>query len=102
MVSEKVLLATAMLAGVVELDVGVKVAVRVVPESVRSERVPPEQEISSEEKVLPGSSEKVKIMVAVSPLFKVARLLVMVRVGTLVSKGRESVLPAPRLPAASL
>ena len=83
------LLATAMLAGVVELDVGVKVAVRVVPESVRFARVPPTTVRSAEEKDSPGSSEKVKVMVAVSPIFKVDLLLVIARVGAMVSTVRE-------------
>ena len=86
---------------------GEKVAVRVSPVPVMAESVPPETLTSPvvpfQEKELPGSSEKVKVMVAVSPLFKVGTLLVMVRVGAWVSKGRDRALPAaPRLPAGSL
>ena len=86
---------------------GVKMAERVTPAPVMGESVPPVTVTSplvpSQEKELPGSSEKVKVMVAVSPLFKVDASLEMVRVGVLVSKGRDRVLPAaPRLPAGSL
>ena len=73
--SETVPLATEMLAVAVELADGVKVAVRVRPEPVMAERVPPVTATSpvvpSQVKELLGSSEKVKVMVAVSPLFKV-------------------------------
>ena len=86
---------------------GVKVAVRVTPVPVMGESVPPVTTtlplVPSQEKELPGSSEKVKVMVAVSPLFKVDASLEMVRVGAWVSKGRDRALPAaPRLPAGSL
>ena len=86
---------------------GVKVAVRVRPEPVMAERVPPvtvrSPVVPSQEKELSGSSEKVKVMVAVSPLFKVEALLVMAREGAWVSKVRDGVVPAPpSLPAASL
>ena len=54
---------------------GVKVAVRVRPEPVMAERVPPVTATSpvvpSQVKDLLGSSEKVKVMEAVSPLFNV-------------------------------
>ena len=50
---------------------GVKMAVRVRPEPVMAERVPPVTETSSDVNEVLGSSEKVKVMVAVSPLFKV-------------------------------
>ena len=54
---------------------GVKMALRVRPEPVMAERVPPVTErspvVPSQEKELSGSSEKVKVMEAVSPLFKV-------------------------------
>ena len=82
---------------------GVKVAERVSPVPEISESVPPVTTTSLLEKVVPGSSEKVKVIVAVSPLFKAKALLVMVRVGAWVSKGRDRALPAvPRLPAGSL
>jgi hypothetical protein len=71
------------------LGVGVKIAVRVSPEPEIAERVPPETTTSpvlpSHEKEEPGSSEKVKVMVAVWPSIKAAELLVMVRVGGRVS-----------------
>ena len=85
MVSEKVLLATAMLAGFVELDVGVKVAVRVRFEPVTAERVPPEIVMSWSVNVLPGSSEKAKVMVVVSPIFKDDLSLVIARLGAVMS-----------------
>ena len=69
--------------------VGVKVAVRVAPESERFERVPPETVMSWSVNVLPGSSEKVKEMVAVSPIFRVDLPLVMATVGAMVSTVRE-------------
>ena len=86
---------------------GVKMALRVRPEPVMAERVPPVTATSpvvpSQEKEVLGSSEKVKVMVAVSPLFKVEALLVMAREGAWVSKVRDGVVPAPPLlPAASL
>ena len=86
---------------------GEKVAVRIAPVPVMAESVPPVTTTSpvvpSQEKELPGSSEKVKVMVAVSPIFKVDTLLVIVRVGAWVSKVRDGVLPAaPLLPAGSL
>ena len=72
---------------------GVKVAVRVRPEPVMAERVPPVTErspvVPSQEKELLGSSEKVKVMVAVSPIFKVDVLLVMARVGAWLSTVTE-------------
>ena len=82
---------------------GVKVAVRVRPEPVMAERVPPVTETSLDVNEVLGSSEKVKVMVAVSPLFNVDVLLVMAREGAWVSKVRDGVVPAPPLlPAASL
>ena len=86
---------------------GVKVAERVSPVPLMGESVPPETTTSPvvpfQEKVVSGSSEKVKVMVAVSPLFKVDTLLVIVRVGARVSKVRDGVLPAPPLlPARSV
>ena len=82
---------------------GEKVAERVSPVPVMAESVPPETVTSLLENVVPGSSEKVKVMVAVSPLFKVDTLLVIVRVGAWVSKVRDGVLPAPPLlPARSV
>ena len=69
--------------------VGVKVAVRVRPEPAMAERDPPETVISPvapfQEKEVPGSSEKEKVIVAVCPAIKAAVLLVMARVGARVS-----------------
>ena len=96
-------LAIEIVAVAVELADGVKMAVRVRPEPVMAERVPPVTETSPDVNELTGSSEKVKVMEAVSPLFKVDALLVMARVGAWVSKVRDGVVPAPPLlPAASL
>ena len=71
------------------LVVGVKVAVRVRPVPVMGERVPPLTLTSPvepfQEKVLPGSSEKEKVIVAVCTAFSAAELLVMARVGGVVS-----------------
>ena len=50
-----------------------------------SERLPPETVISERVKVVPGFSEKVNVMVAVSPALKVDRLLVIVTLGDRVS-----------------
>ena len=101
--SETVPLAIEMLAVAVELGVGVKMAVRVRPEPLMAERVPPVTETSSDVNEVLGSSEKVKVMEAVSPLFNVEALLVMAREGAWVSKVRAGVVPAPPLfPAASL
>ena len=69
--------------------VGVKMAVRVRPEPVMAERVPPVTERSpvapSQEKELPGSSEKVKVMVAVSVALRVDWEAVIASVGAMVS-----------------
>ena len=102
--SEKVSLATVMKAVLaLVFGVGVKVAVRVGPEPVMVESVPPETVTSLLEKVVSGSSEKVKVMVAVSPLSTGDRFVLMIRVGAWVSKGRDNVFPAaPRLPAGSV
>ena len=56
-----------------------KVAVRVRPEPLMAERVPPETLTSpllpSQTKLLPGSREKEKVMVALSPTLRLAALL---------------------------
>ena len=68
---------------------GVKVAVRVRPLPVMALKVPPVTTTSpvvpSQAKLAPGSSLKVKVMVAVSPACNVAALLLMCRVGGVVS-----------------
>ncbi len=72
------------------LAVGVKVAVRVRPEPLMAPSVPPETTTSpvdpSQVKVEPGSSLKVKVIVAVSPAFSVLALLVIDSVGAVLSK----------------
>ncbi len=74
---------------VLVLAVGVKVAVRVRPEPESALNVPPLTTTSPDDpfqvKVEPGSSLKVKVIVAVSPTFKVETLLVMAKVGAVVS-----------------
>jgi len=88
------------------LAVGVKTAFRDSPVPLIAPRVPPEIVRSPadpfHEKLVPGSSEKVKVMVAVSPTFSVATLDVIATVGTSVSIVMEGEVPAdPVLPAAS-
>ena len=69
--------------------VGVKVAVRVSPEPEMAPKVPPASTMSPvvpfHAKVVPGSSENVKVTVAVSPLSKVLLLDVINKVGAVVS-----------------
>ena len=78
-------------------------AVRVMPVPEMVERVPPETQMSWSVNVLPGSSEKVKVIVADSPAFKVLTSLVMETVGGRVSKERLGMVPAvPLLSAASV
>jgi len=82
---------------------GVKMALRVSPVPEMVESVPPVMEMSCSLNVLPGSSEKVKLMMADSPAFKVLTSLVMETVGGRVSKERLGMVPAtPLLPAASV
>ena len=68
---------------------GVKVAVRVRPVPVIEERLPPETvtspEVPFQTKVLPGSSEKVKVTVEMSFALKVERPLEIETVGGRVS-----------------
>ena len=70
--------------------VGVKMAVRVRPVPERADSLPPMTLISpmlpSQEKVLPGSLEKEKVMLAVSPALRVPLSLEMERVGARLSK----------------
>ena len=58
-----------MVAGVVLLDVGVKVAEYEVPDPVKAEREPPAIVTSADEKSVEGSL-RVKVKDAVSPAFK--------------------------------
>jgi hypothetical protein len=89
------------------LAVGVKVAVRVSPVPLIAPRVPPEMVRSPvvpfHEKPVPGSSENVKVMFAVSPIFRVAISEVIVTVGESVSIVIVGEAPAePVLPAVSV
>ena len=70
---------------------GVKMAVRVRPEPVVAERVPPVTETSSDVNEVLGSSEKVKVMVAVSDVLRVDWEAVIASVGAMVS-GAAAVL----------
>ncbi len=82
--------------------VGVKVAVRTVPLPDSAPSVPPETTMSAAVNVVPGSSLNVKVMAAVSPIFRAVTLLLMATVGALVSNTSAGLLPAPPgLPAAS-
>ena len=65
--------------------VGVKVAVRTRPVVVKPVSVPPDTAMSDAVKVARGSSLKVKLMVAVWPIFRALALLVMDKVGGVVS-----------------
>jgi hypothetical protein len=89
-----------------KLGVGVKVALRVSPVPLIALKVPPEivrsPVVPFQAKLVPGSSEKVKVMVAVSPTFSAVAFDVMVTVGESVSMVIEGDEPAdPVLPAAS-
>ena len=72
-----------------KLEVGVKTAVRVRPVPLIALKVPPEivrsPAVPFQVKLDPGSSEKVKVMVAVSPTFSAATLDVITTVGATVS-----------------
>ena len=86
---------------------GVKVAVRVKPLPLIALKVPllttTSPELPFQVKLDPGSSLKVKVMVAVSPAVKVLTLLVIAKVGAKVSMLMLGVLPAPPvLPAVSV
>ena len=84
-------------------SVGVKVAVRVSPLPPMAPSVPPVVTTSASVKLLPGSSLKLKVMVAVSPFLTVDLLLLMTSLGAKVSILMTGVRPAtPLLPAASL
>jgi len=71
------------------LAVGVNVAVRVKPVTLMLPSVPPltttSPELDAQTKLLPGSSLKVNVMLAVSPDFKVATSEVMLTLGAVVS-----------------
>jgi hypothetical protein len=85
---------------------GVKTAVRESPVPLIAVKVPPEivrsPTVPFQAKLVPGSSEKVKVMVAVSPNFSVATLDVIATVGARVSMVIDGEVPAdPVLPAVS-
>ena len=89
-----------------KLAVGVNVAVRVSPVPLIAPRVPPEMFRSPlvpfQAKLVPGSSEKVKVIVAVSPTFSTVMFEVIATVGASVSMVIVGEVPAePELPAAS-
>ena len=89
-----------------KLAVGVKVAVRDNPVPLIALKVPPvtvkSPAVPFQAKLVPGSSEKVNVMVAVSPTFRVGLSEVIVTVGASVSIVMDGVNPAePVLPAAS-
>ena len=80
---------TLILAGVVLLVAGVKVAEYEVPDPVKAEREPPATVASADEKSVEDSL-RVKVRVAVSPDFSEDLLEVMSTVGTTVSMVMES------------
>ena len=89
-----------------KLAVGVNVPVLVSPVPLIALKVPPEMVRSPvvpfQAKLVPGSSEKVKVMVAVSPAFSVATLEVIATLGASVSIVMDGEVPAePVLPAES-
>ena len=86
---------------------GVKTAVRVRPVPLIALKVPPVTVMSPAKpfhvKLLPGSSENVKVMLAVSPAFNVVTLLAILTVGAKVSMLMLCVLAElPRFPALSV
>ena len=90
-----------------KLAVGVNTAVRVRPVPLIAPKVPPETvrspAVPLQAKLVPGSSEKLKVMLAVSPALSVATLLAMLTVGLRVSMAMLGEMPAlPELPALSV
>ena len=89
-----------------KLAVGVKTALRVRPVPLIALKVPPDTfkspAVPFQAKLVLGSSEKVNVMVAVSPAFSAATFEVIETVGATVSMLIEGEVPAePVLPAAS-
>ena len=89
-----------------KFGVGVKTAVRVRPVPLMAPSVPPVTVMSPTDpfqaKLLPGSSENVNVMLAVSPALSEDTLLAMLTVGDKVSMFTTGVVPAaPLFPAAS-
>jgi len=99
---------TVMLAEPLDkLAVGVKTAVRVRPVPLMVAKVPPETmrspTVPFQAKLVPGSSEKVNVMSAVSPTFSAAIFEVIATVGASVSIVIEGVVPAePMFPEVSV
>ena len=90
-----------------KLTVGVNTAVRVSPVPLMTPKVPPvtnkSPELPSHTKLLPGSSENVKVILAVSLALSVATLLAMLTVGARLSIAMLGVTPPlPKLPALSV
>lgn len=89
----------------VRLVVGVNTAVRVRPVPMIAPKEPPvttrSPELPSQAKLVPGFSENVNVMLAVSPAFSAATLLAILTVGLSVSmlmlweRPALPVLPAP-------
>ena len=89
-----------------KLAVGVNTAVRVRPVPLMAPKLPPvtttSPALTFQTKLLPGSSENVKVMLAVSPSFNALVLLLINTEGAKESMLMLGVLPAvPLLPAAS-
>ena len=89
-----------------KLAVGVKIAVRLSPEPLMAPKVPPETVRSPaapfQTKLVPGSSENVNVMVAVSPTLSADTFVVFATFGATVSMVIEGEVPAePVFPAAS-
>ena len=101
--SVKVLAKTLIVAGVVLLLVGVKVAVYVKPDPAKLESAPPTTVILEEIKAVEATSLSVKVRVAVWPDFKAVLSEVMAMVGATVSTVTESWVAAVLLlPAVSV
>ena len=104
--SAKRALSMAMDAGVLLLAWGRNTALRVRPVPPMAPSVPPLTVMSpvmpSHWKVLPGFSLKVKVMVALSPLFKLFWLAVMATVGATRSRLKVLLVQSDVLPAASV
>ena len=89
-----------------KFSVGIKTAVRVRPVPLIAPKAPPEifksPAVPFQVKLVPGSSENVNVIVAVSPPFSAATFEVIATVGASVSIVIDGDKPAePVLPAAS-
>ena len=99
---------TVMLAlPLARLAVGVNTAVRVSPVPLTAPNTPPvttrSPELPSQAKLAPGSSENVKVMLAVSLALSADTSLAILTVGAMVSIEITGVTPAlPKLPALSV